>query len=329
MLESITKINRILKGLMSCQLEFHPIETLERSDWNAHDLSLMSRSTDDRPQFIESESSRSFGFPVNIHGRFAGLAVVRDMKAAKHSQLIQLAELLTVVLECSLERESKSENLRLIQERLQVLGEETNVVPMRSLRLSRAALQVEDLPEKPVSIDHAISSQPLLIEVPEGFPLRRVALEVHQMSARWAFLALEHLAPGILGSREELKALGGITLYIEDLSKLSATEQEQLANYLATKPGEDMPQVIAGVFAPIESLRSHGALLPRLIDSFCVTRLNWTYRNGQQVTKDLVEASLRFIIERAREQALVPGDEGLRFLPMNVFQLRNDSPTLH
>jgi hypothetical protein len=330
MTETILKLNRILQGLVSCELEFQPATELSAQEWNSRELALVRVNEEGAPQFLEGESTGAVGFPVNVQGSFAGLAVVRGLQGARSAQLMQLAELLTHVLESSMTRSERGDDLRVIEERIRVLesenGTDKKVVQLRRARLQEE-LTVDDIPETAEPIDSPVTSTPLLIETKPGFPLQRIALEIHQMSQRWAFLSLESLSPTIFESREELKELGGITIFIEDLTKLSSTQQLRLAEYLSTKPGKDLPQVVAGITEANAKLRADGRLLPRLIDLFCISEINWSEKTGTQVTSEMIEASLRFIIEKTRAVEAV--EAPMHALTMNVREIGSTSPTMH
>lgn len=331
--EIMTKLNRILEGLMSCRLEFQPVSQLSPDEWNTRDLALMCVNEESAPSYVEGESTGAFGFPVNLHGTFAGLAVVRGMRGARSAQLIQLAELLTAVLESSVTRQDRGDRLRMMEEQIQLLREEmkedSNVVKLRSSRPTQE-FSVTDMPEPYEPIESPITTTPLLIQVTPGFPLQRIALEIHHMAGRWAFLAIENLASDVLDSREGLKELGGITLYIEDICKLSEHQQVKLAEYLATQPSQDMPQIIAGTIESARMLRENGKISARLLDLLCVSELTWNNKTGAEVTRELIEASLRFIVEKTRE-SVVHGEPG-RYLPFHMRELSDsngDSSTLH
>lgn len=326
MTDIMNKINRILTGLTGCELEFRSLDELDPIQWNTERLKNM---TADGPRYIEGESNGSFGFPVNSGGSLAGLAIVRDMAGARPAQLTELADLLASVLANSLERETRIEDTRRVEERLQLLEENNNVVPLRPARVPREEIEWVELPEAPVPVDNAISALPLLIEAPQGFPQQRLALDIHQMAARWAFLSLNDLSPNILDSREELKALAGITIFIPDLTKLSEHQQLKLREYLATQPGPEMPQVIACVTTPVDILRREGRVLPRLIDSFCLVRVNWFERREGEISSELIDASLQIVLERARASAIMRNHEVAMLAPANVYRLRPGSRTFH
>jgi hypothetical protein len=112
------------------------------------------------------------------------------------------------------------------------------------------------------------STEPLLIESESNTSIARMAFELHERSERWAFLSLHDLASDTLDTRENLKGLGAITLFIQDLSALTAAQQIRLAEYLSAQPTSEMPQIIAG----ITSNEKRENILPALLSHFTVAR---------------------------------------------------------
>lgn len=302
--ETVSKINRILEGLMGCTLEFRPADALTTDEWNLSQLELIDE--DDGRGFLESESSGDFGFPINVNGAFAGLAVVNGSQGLRHGKLLILAELLSVILEKSLVGQEREESARIVEERLQVLQladeDDSNVVPMRTSRLERVRQMIADLEasEARESVEETKSSSttsvPLLITTASNFPLQYLAIEIHQTSGRWAMLSLADLPADVLDSREGLKELGGVTIFIRDLRQLSGHQQEKLAEYLAMNPSTDMPQVIAGLNADTEQT----ALNARLASQFCRVDLAGSSAVGESV-RDAVTAGLQLVLKRSGE----------------------------
>ena len=331
MVELISRMNRILSGLMSCTIEFQPAETLKAGDWNNHELELFRQRSDLRPLFIEGAGSRCFGFPVNVAGSFAGLAVVTNWTGSDNKQLILLAELITAILEHGINKQDRAERLRLIEERLRLLDEPQNVIQLRggprrpgqfpSLGDIELNDELRSAPPSP------LTSLPLLIQVDPGFPLDRIAIEVHQQTQRWAMIGVEDLPADIFHSREGLRELGAITLFIRDLTTLSTEQQLRLAEYLTTSPGGEMPHVIAGINESVESLIESKKVLPHLIELFCFSRLQvgGDGKTPSQVTRDFIEASLRQLLEQARAKL----KNGEAFVPFHVQQLDPNQPTMH
>lgn len=325
MIEIVAKLNRILDGLMGCSLEFQPASDLSLDNWNESELlPFLENSRSEALQYIESVNGSQVAFPVNLQGRFAGLAVVNGWKDSKPRELLLLAELMTMMIEYSLSKEDRNERLRLIEERIQLMDESSNVIPLRPSQFSRV-LQLTEPEIRPIRSKSPLTSMPLLIETKPGFPLHRIALEVHNQSGRWAFVSAEDLPPDIFDSRKNLEQLGSVTLFIRDLSILTTNQQLKLAEYLAIKPSADMPHVIAGVNSPIQELENKRAVLQALLGLFCKSTLQWTEKSTEEITSDLVNASLRHILEQTRESHQV----GSHIVPFHIQYFDPDHSTVH
>ena len=323
--EVITKLNRIIDGLMGVKinLAFRKADELSASDWRADDLALFSERPDSAPSYIEDSTSRSYGFPVNLQGSFAGLAVVEGWTGVRPRQLVLLAELVTSMLERGLADEERRERLRTIEERLLSMDKNaSNVIALRPSRFGKV-LQITDNGKQAVPGATPLTSLPLLIETKKGFPLHRIAVEIHQLSNRWALVNLADLPKEVLDTREGLKDLGAISLFIPDLSKLSMEQQAKLAEYLATKPGLDMPHVIAGL--PTPEAEEIQVVLPLLLEQFCLSQLQWTDKTPEEISRNFIHASLEHLLEVARETV----KEGEYYLPFHVQHLDPEHPSWH
>src|SRR5665213_1342595 len=96
----VTRINRILNGVVGCSFNYQSLEDLaaggkSAAQWDAKDLALLKDTSATLPRFIESPESSTYGFPINVQGQFAGLATVTGLRENKTSKLLLLAELLT------------------------------------------------------------------------------------------------------------------------------------------------------------------------------------------------------------------------------------------
>jgi hypothetical protein len=332
----LPKMNRILDGLMGCRLEFQPVDELDSDQWKSGDLKILRESRcgqPDWPRFLEGDSGRAFGFPINLKGNFAGLAVVKGWKGDRAQQLLLLAELLTLVLEQAAQQEDRRDRLRLIEERLLLIEEHSNVIPLRPARFGRVLQLTQDQVTRHQEMEiqepkrqSPLTSMPILIETKAGFPLHRLAVEIHQMSDRWALVGLEDLPPEVLDSRERLKELGSITLFIRDLAQLTPEQQIKLAEYLSTKPADDMPHVIAGLSTQeAEDENQPPRVMPHLMSLFCVSNLQWTEKTPEQVTSEFVSASLQHLLDRTRESVT----HGEHFIPFHIQHLDSENPTVH
>jgi hypothetical protein len=324
MTDLMTRINRIFDGLVGCQLEFQPASALNTAEWKPHDLEILRKNRATLPRFVESSEQNTIGFPINLHGAFAGLAVVRGWKDTRPRRLLQLAELFTLVLEAGFQQEERRDRLRLIEERLSVFDETSNVIPLRPARFGRV-LQLIDTNQLTPAQPSPLTTLPLLIETSSGFPLNRVAIEIHNMSGRWAFIDAKDLPKDIFDSRENLEQLGAMTIFIKDITQLSESQQKKLAEYLSIKPNGDTPHVIAGAYEPVAELAASGRVLEQLLDLFCVSNLQWTDKTPEQVTVELINASLRHLLEQTRETH----QHGEHFIPFHIQYLDPDQTTVH
>ena len=323
--EVIAKLNRILDGLMGVKLglQFQPAEELSADQWKSGDLKLLQERVENGPQYIEDGSGSSFGFPVNLQGSFAGLAVVKGWTGARPRQLVLLAELITSLLERGLAQEEKKDRLRVIEERLMLMSHTpSNVIPLKPARFGKVLQVTEtELPE-PLELS-PLTSLPLLIETKKEFPLHRIAVEIHQMSNRWALVNLSDLPSDVLDSREGLKELGAVSLFIKDLEALSTHQQLKLAEYLATKPAGDMPHVIAGLTS-LEPGQER-KILPHLMEQFCHSQLQWTDKSPEQITLGFINASLEHLYERSRASVR----HGDHYVPFHIQTLDPNHPIVH
>lgn len=311
--ETMIRMNRIFENVLGCTLEFQAANELNAELWAAGDVAACRSGRPGLPQYVESLQADSFGFPINHGGEFAGFVVVHGMKEARPKKLLLLAELVSMVLEYGLKQEDRRERLRMIEERLFLMEDAntTNVIPLRPARFERV-LEVTEMDfdsEVPAS---PLITKPLLLQTAPNFPLHRVALEIHNMSRRWAFLSLTDLPSDILSSKENLRQLGGITLFIPNLAALTTEQQIRLAEYLATKPMEDAPQVVAGVNEDVEQLELAGRLMAHLTEHFMISKLEFSSKSSQQIESELVEASLQHICEQMRETHAI-GDHVVPF----------------
>ena len=321
--ETMIRMNRIFENVLGCTLEFQAAEQLDAELWAAGDVAACRNGRPGLPQYVESLQANSFGFPINHDGQFAGFVVVHGMAEARPKKLILLAELVSMVLEYGLKQEDRRERLRLIEERLFLMDESTksnsNIIPLRPARFERV-LEVTEMDFETEVPASPLITMPLLLQVDPTFPLHRVALEIHNMSRRWAFLSLTDLPSDILTSKENLVQLGGITLFIPDLAKLTTEQQIRLAEYLAMKPSDDAPQVVAGVTEDVQQLELAGRLMAHLTEHFMISKLEFASKSSDQITSELIEASLQHICDQMRETHAI----GNHVVPFHIQYFQNE-----
>lgn len=307
------RLNRIFDNILGCKLMYQLAEEVSETQFPSVEIAALRANLTEVPQYIQGIASRTFGFPISIRGSFAGMVVVEGLEEARPQKLMMMAELLSMVLENGLRLEDRKDRLRLIEERLALMDEDSNVIPLRPARYGRV-LQVVDTHMESEMGESPIVTTPLLLETDASFPLSRVAIEIHHTSKRWALLNVEDLAADALNTRENIEQLGGLTLFIRDMANLTTTQQLKLAEYLAANPTEDMPHIIAGVNQPVEELVQAGRLLPHLVQLFAVSDVRTSTKSAGQIAKELIDATLQHIVEKTRETHA----HGEHFIPFNI-----------
>ena len=333
MTDLIPKINKILKGFMGehVRLEYQPAKALVEQQW----VGLNLTTAEALPSVLENQADGSFAFPIVTDGALQGLAVVKGWMGSRPNQLVEIAGLLTDVLEFGSRDEIRLDKLRSLEEKLVVMKGADNVIPLRPSRLAQVRKQIVELEEleafQAKSLQNEmpkeaqeLSSMPVLIQVQPGFPLHPVAVELHEVSGRWAMLSLSDLPADTLSSRESIKELGNLTLFIKDLAALTTEQQIKLGEYLAIKPDADMPQIIAGITASPKELIEGGKVLAHLFELFCL--MQWSEKETEGVTTGTITASLRNMLKPTGKKEHVVGQH---VIPFNARYFDPDHPTVH
>jgi hypothetical protein len=329
--EITNRLNRIFENVLGCRLEFQPVDNLSTTDWDLGDLAELKSDSKLSPKYIVCESTDSFGFPVRREETLIGLAVVHGFKDSRPQRLLILAELMAMVLDYGIRTGDRNEKLRIIEERIAMLDETSNVIPLRPARYERVLQLTETVVQQNESIKSPLLTSPLLLVSTAGFPLNRIAVEIHQLSNRWAFVSAEDLPADIFNSREALEQLGGLTLFIRDISTLTTNQQLKLSEYLARSASDETPHVIAGANESIDDLVHQGKVLPYLSRLFTVTALNTSSnKSAAQITTELVNASIQHIVSNAREDVMDSHQIGDNFIPFNAQYFHpDDTSTVH
>lgn len=85
--------------------------------------------------------------------------------------------------------------------------------------------------------------------------IKKVALQIHEFSARWAFVPFEDVSQG-LQNEMDICNLGGMTLFVENVESLSAEHQKLLADYLKSPRSLSEPLILTSSTLSLENLSS-------------------------------------------------------------------------
>lgn len=94
---------------------------------------------------------------------------------------------------------------------------------------------------------------------------RKVALQIHDMAHRWAFVPIQDMASSIFDAND-LKKLGALTLFVSELEKLDQRLQDVLVEYASSEPNDEEPLIISTSQKTSLELKNCPSLVAKLKD---------------------------------------------------------------
>jgi hypothetical protein len=309
----IQRLEKIFLGQFGCRLTFLADNDLVLADWDRQGLNDLRRG---HTLFVRDTSGKRIGFAVHKKTGFAGLAVVSEIKGDENERLIDLAGFAVALLEDEVmnDTQNKPTILKRAEENLIVQENKKNIVPLRPTR---------SLIDDPFTVVPEIKSTitSTLIMSKDGFPFQRLAVDVHVRSGRVALLSPKDLAADALSSVQAIRELGSITLFIEDITKVSVEQQALLAEYLQGEVSEDTPVLLVCATGIIEDMIIDGKLNKDLSTNMMCVRIPW---NPQDTDSMTVKKAVRIVIDGA--ESVKPET---RYVPFHPKFLDEDQPTFH
>ncbi|WII72694.1 hypothetical protein QJS83_02270 [Bdellovibrio sp. 22V] len=213
---------------------------------------------------------RDLHIPIQVNGAFLGTAVVPsadDLNAEKKQGVTQLVRM---VLEPAMYKwylEQKESNLlelnkaQLELDNVRLFGES---LPTIDDILNDEELN-DDLTEGPASelISHLIH-----LEGRSENTNKKVALQLHELTSRWAFVPFNDIK-GQLHSAQDIAKMGAMTIFIENVENLNAAEQELVLDYISEGHSADEPLIITSSLLSLEDL-GKSSLTSNLVDELSV-----------------------------------------------------------
>jgi len=103
----------------------------------------------------------------------------------------------------------------------------------------------------------------LFLEAHSPMQIQKVAVDIHEVSERWAYLRFQDVKDQIQ-SAQDLTGLGSLTLFIEDILTVSDFHREMIADYLKVTHSKDEPLLLIGSATTLQDLQAHDMLHPDL-----------------------------------------------------------------
>lgn len=227
-------------------------------DLQIQTLSSLSALPDEN---FSMKKDGSLHIPLQTGGAFLGTAVIPRASDLDDEKQEQISQIVRMVLEPSLYRsflERREENLRTVQN-MQFEGSNLRI-------LENEEPTPEDL-ERPRLISNVVH-----LEGQQNEKIRRIALLLHEMTGRWAFVSLDDIS-STLNSLDDLLKLGSITIFIDRLEALEPRIQGLLQEFLdASRSSQDPLIVTASSLSP-RTLESLPNLSPSLLDELLINTL--------------------------------------------------------
>ncbi len=211
---------------------------------------------------------RDLHVPIKVNGALLGTAVVPSADDLNQEKRQGVTQLIRMVLEPAMYKwylDQREANLAEISK--------------ANLSLENVHLFAEEMPSidellkedadlaKGLSFD--LISQLIHLEGRNETTNKKVALLLHEMTGRWAFVPFNDIK-GQLHSAFDISKLGGMTIFIENVETLNAAEQELLMEYLAEERSADEPLIVTSSKMDAGELETVETLAAGLIDELSV-----------------------------------------------------------
>lgn len=177
---------------------------------------------------------RDLHIPIQVNGSLLGTAVVPFADDLNQEKRQGVTQLVRMVLEPAMYRwylEQKESNLEELSkaepnlENVRVFGDEPELVEPY---------------ESPASelISHLIH-----LEGRSENTNKKIALQLHELTGRWAFVPFNDIKSE-LETSEDIAKLGAMTIFVEKVEELTPSEQELLLNYISENRSEEEPLIL-------------------------------------------------------------------------------------
>lgn len=222
---------------------------------------------------LESEEEvftrgRDLHVPIKVNGAFLGTAVVPSADDLNSEKRQGVAQLIRMVLEPAMYKwylDQREANLAEISKANVSLDN----VHLFAEEMPSIEELIEENADQVQSPGLELISQLIHLEGHSDTTNKKVALQLHEMTGRWAFVPFNDIK-GQLHSAFDISKMGGMTIFIENADQLNAAEQELLMEYLAEERGSEEPLIITSSKLNADELENVEGLSSALVDELTV-----------------------------------------------------------
>ncbi|WP_373998519.1 hypothetical protein [Bdellovibrio bacteriovorus] len=212
---------------------------------------------------------RDLHIPIRVNGSILGTAVVPSADDLNAEKRQGVAQLVRMVLEPAMYKwylDQKESNLlelskaNLTLDNVALFGEDP--LPSIDEILSDTELDLNE------GLATELISQLIHLEGRSENTNKKVALQLHEITGRWAFVPFNDIK-GQLHSAQDIAKMGAMTIFVENVEKLNAAEQELLMDYIAEERSSEEPLIITSSSVTLDEL-TRSDLASDLVDELSV-----------------------------------------------------------
>ena len=192
--------------------------------------------------------------PIRVNGAVLGTAVVPSALDLNSEKKQSVAQLIRMALEPAMYKwylDQKAANLEEISkaevsfDNVRLFGE----TPLPSID----EILAENLDELNESLDGQLVSHLIHLEGRSATTNKKVALQLHELTGRWAFVPFADIKAQ-LHSSQDIAKLGAMTIFIESVEDLNAAEQELLSDYISEEHYGEEPLIVTSSSVGVDEL---------------------------------------------------------------------------
>ncbi|PWU19164.1 MAG: hypothetical protein C5B49_06170 [Bdellovibrio sp.] len=274
---SIQRLSEILRVRYGKDLEVRHIVDASLDNW-------------ERPEPMISNGDLMI--PIRTNSIFLGVARITSASGLSKESIAEISDLVNMVLEPVLYDRylaaqisnlalSAELNYGLASKGSQGLGPELAGGPVQD-----GDVRGGETPDGSTANEEGMVQPPstVLLFSSSSHRLDRMSLMLHEQTDHWAFLRYSDMNFSF-GSVHDLRALGRLTLFVEDLLQISPDDWVILKDFLLGIGNSAQPMIILGSFQTPQELRASGKIDPEILDlvaPFTVDIDRWPVQSKMQ-----------------------------------------------
>ena len=261
----LAKLSKLLRVRFDAELCYKKLEPADRA---LHDQ-LLSQSP--------LKQDEKWIFPVFREYQLVGCAIVTGIGQPLTLIPEQLVELIELYLDAAIALTDRIDMLEQTEKQIHRTRKEEahgqNVIPLRK-PAPEGFNPAESFLRRLSPLAFAM---PCLLEGTCENQMKQFAVELHELSGRYAFIYLSDLD---WSRASDLDGIGPVTLYVPNLATLTLPQQLALTDYLKSRPGAEQPQVVAATLRSYSDLRQSGLVTMDLLYlvSVCYMKMDRPFR---------------------------------------------------